>query len=525
MFGFSKAVFDSVINSLTGTSTSMETDSKNYTKQAQTLLNQAQGFLTQAQGFLTQAQGFLSHIPNFKLVDVTTTDSEGNKTTTQERQPDPAQDASDEASAAECQQKAEDCKAKAEDCKTNAGVLQSLAKALLAQLASLASMILGFNNANEAAQVATGNSTKLLVDGASMIRKVISVFNVPEAKNVGDWAKGFGNNVLKTFAGVDLSDGIDTDEVNKIAGIVVDTAATVVSGFTSIVVSSLVASTPIGGTGLASLAGVTARGGTNFLLNLGRDTAAKAVSKNFVSGLNFLGIKVKEPEKKEDETKVDTDGVNEALEGKQDEMEAMKDTTEKKTGESTAGTAGNTVIADGVGQVNSNNKPKFTAEELKAAQDDVERLQKEFDFAVSQRDYAQGRMDAENEKIKKAQEEYDAAVAKRDYAQKRIDAEDEKINQYETLLTYKSLTSEKRNDIENKLKLAQQRKDNDRKQHDQAIMQTINKENELDKVTQLANQRMENDRKQYSQAMNATVAKEKELDSAKAKLAEISNNV
>ena len=56
-------------------------------------------------------------------------------------------------------------------------------------------------------------------------------------------------------------------------------------------------------------------------------------------------------------------------------------------------------------------------------------------------------------------------------------------------------------------------------------MQTINKENELDKVTQLANQRMENDRKQYSQAMNATVAKEKELDSAKAKLAEISNNV
>ena len=333
MFGFSKAVFDSVISNLKGTSTSMEADSKSYTNQAQTLLHQAETFLSQAQGFLSQAQGFLSHIPNFKWVDVTTTDSEGNATTTQEQQPDPAQDASDRASAAECQQKAEDCKAKAEDCKTNAGVLQALASALLAQVAKLMESILGFTKAGEATHTAITNSTSLLVTGASMLGKVISAFNVPEAKNVGDWAKGFGNNLLKNFTGVDLSDGIDTDEVNKIAGIVVDTGATVVSGFTSIVVSSLVASTPIGGTVLASLAVGTVRGGTNFLLNLGRDTAAKAVSKNIVSGLNFIGIKVKEPEKKEDETKVDTEGVNEALEGKQDEMETLEDATKKNAEE------------------------------------------------------------------------------------------------------------------------------------------------------------------------------------------------
>lgn len=309
MFGFSKAVFDSVISNLKGTSTSMEADSQSYTKQAQTLLDQAQTFLTQAQGFLTQAQGFLSHIPNFKWVDVTTTDSKGNETTTQERQPDPAQDASDRASAAECQQKAEDCKTNAEDCKTNAGVLQALASALLAQVAKLMESILGFTKAGEATHTAITNSTSLLVTGASMLGKVISAFNVPEAKNVGDWAKGFGNNLLKNFTGVDLSDGIDTDEVNKIAGIVVDTGATVVSGFTSIVVSSLVASTPIGGTVLASLAVGTVRGGTNFLLNLGRDTAAKAVSKNIVSGLNFLGIEVKEPEKKDGEhEEVELDG-------------------------------------------------------------------------------------------------------------------------------------------------------------------------------------------------------------------------
>lgn len=509
-FGFNQNVFNEVMQSLTGTSNNMRSDKDTYQEQAGKLLKQAKEFAK-------QAKDFLSTIPNFKLVEVETTDSEGNPTTTQERQPDKEADAKAQASAADCEQKAADCN-------QNAIQLQALVAALLAKIADLAKQILGFSNAGEKTREAITNSTSLLATGASMLGKVISAFNVPEAKNVGDWAKGFGNNLLKNFTGVDLSDGIDTDEVNKIAGIVVDTAATVVSGFTSIVVSSLVASTPIGGTGLASLAGVTARGGTNFLLNLGRDTAAKAVSKNFVSGLNFLGIKVKEPEKKEDETKVDTDGVNEALEGKQDEMEAMKDTTEKKTGESTAGTAGNTVIADGVGQGNSNNKPKYTAEELKAAQDDVERLQKELEFAVSQRKYAQGLIDAENEKIKKAQEEYDVAVAQREYAQKRIDAEDEKINQYETLLTY-SLTSEKRNDIENKLKLAQQRKENDKKQYSQAMNATVSKERELDKVTQLANQRKENSREQYSQAMNATVAKGKELDSAKAKLAEISNNV
>lgn len=474
-FGFNQNVFNEVMRSLTGTSNNMRSDKDTYQGQAETLLEQAEGFIK-------QAKIFLSTIPNFKLVEVETTDSEGNPTTTKERQPDKEADAKAQASAADCEQKAADCN-------QNATQLQALVKELLKQIANLAEQILRFLNASKETQNAIANSTSLLAAGTSMLEKVISIFNVPEAKNVGDWAKGFGNNLLKTFTGVDLSDGIDTDEVNKIAGRVVDTAAKVVSGFTS-AVSSLVASTPIGQ--FITKADI---GEKNMLVNsrIDKDTAAKVVSSKFVSGLNFLGIKVKEPEKKEDETKVDTDGVNEALEGKKDEMEAMKDTTEKKTGESTAGTAGNTVIADGVGQVNSNNKPKFTAEELKAAQDDVERLQKELDFAVSQRNYAQGRMDAENEKIKKAQEEYDAAVAKRDYAQKRIDAEDKKINEYETLLTYKSLTSEKRNDIENKLKLAQQRK--------------------------------ENDRKQYNQAMNATVAKGKELDSAKAKLAEISNNV
>lgn len=312
-FGFSQIVFNAVMQSLTGTSNNMQADAKNYQKEAESLLKQAEAFAA-------QARQFLSTIPNFKWVTVDTTDSEGNPTTTQEQQPDKEADAAAQASAADCEQKAADCN-------QNATQLQALVAALLAQIANLAKQILGFSNAGEETQKAITNSTNLLVAGASMIGKVISVFNVPEAKNVGDWAKGFGNNVLKTFVGVDLSDGIDTDEVNKIAGIVVDTGATVVSGFTSIVVGSLIASTPIGGTGLASLAVGAVRGGTNLLLNLGRDTAAKAVSGVIVSGLNFFGIEVKEPEKKEDETKVDTDGVNEALEGKKDEMGTLEDAT------------------------------------------------------------------------------------------------------------------------------------------------------------------------------------------------------
>lgn len=343
-FGFSQIVFNAVMQSLTGTSNNMQADAKNYQKEAESLLKQAEAFAA-------QARQFLSTIPNFKWVTVDTTDSEGNPTTTQEQQPDKEADAAAQASAADCEQKAADCN-------QNATQLQALVAALLAQIANLAKQILGFSNAGEETQKAITNSTSLLVTGASMIGKVISVFNVPEAKNVGDWAKGFGNNVLKTFVGVDLSDGIDTDEVNKIAGIVVDTGATVVSGFTSIVVGSLIASTPIGGTGLASLAVGAVRGGTNLLLNLGRDTAAKAVSGVIVSGLNFFGIEVKEPEKK--------DGEHEEVELDEPEIDPTQSDIDS-SGENTEGTAPvDATVGDGNGEVEGqeNQPQRLSPQEL-----------------------------------------------------------------------------------------------------------------------------------------------------------------
>ena len=448
-FGFSQIVFNAVMQSLTGTSNNMQADAKNYQKEAESLLKQAEAFAA-------QARQFLSTIPNFKWVTVDTTDSEGNPTTTQEQQPDKEADAAAQASAADCEQKAADCN-------QNATQLQALVAALLAQIANLAKQILGFSNAGEETQKAITNSTNLLVAGASMVGKVISVFNVPEAKNVGDWAKGFGNNVLKTFVGVDLSDGIDTDEVNKIAGIVVDTGATVVSGFTSIVVGSLIASTPIGGTGLASLAVGAVRGGTNLLLNLGRDTAAKAVSKNIVSGLNFLGIKVKEPEKKEDETKVDTEGVNEALEGKKDEMGTLEDATKKNAEE--GGNVVGTIASEEVITGDLGGKGKKTDRRV---------LQSDIDNLSEQQTTLKNSIASQEEMKDRANKEYERNIAE--------------MNKYNKLSKESDIVLEQegytREDAKNKATLYRQRSINDKRNKENAIDNIRNSQAKLDIVNE-----------------------------------------
>lgn len=308
LFGYDENVMSGILKGLVQTILTMGTDVEKYESKAKELEEKAAEKEKEAEK--EESDASLIDLNPQKDVQDYTTDEKGNQVPDgTHKETDEAQKAKNIATRDSLLQNAAQAKKEAANNRANAAQLRRLAAGLRLLKGDVEAAQKNFQLAADNTKKAVTESTNLLVAGASMIGKVISVFNVPEAKNVGDWAKGFGNNVLKTFLGVDLSDGIDTDEVNKIAGIVVDTAATVVSGFTSIVVSSLVASTPIGGTGLASLAGVTARGGTNFLLNLGRDTAAKAVSKNFVSGLNFLGIKVKEPEEKDGKTeKVELDG-------------------------------------------------------------------------------------------------------------------------------------------------------------------------------------------------------------------------
>ena len=450
MFGYIQSFCDEVIKTLNATSGLMNGDVESYKAQVEPLK-------AQAEQLKAKAQDILSNLPIMKTITTTSTDDKGNQVGDEKQ-------VVDDAATSAAQGEAATAQAEAETATQNAISLETLISALLAQLASLASMILGFNNANEAAQAATRNSTNLLVAGASMIGKVISAFNVPEAKNVGDWAKGFGNNLLKNFTGVDLSDGIDTDEVNKIAGIVVDTGATVVSGFTSIVVSSLVASTPIGGTVLASLAVGTVRGGTNFLLNLGRDTAAKAVSKNIVSGLNFIGIKVKEPEKKEDETKVDTDGVNKALEGKQDEMGTLEDATKKNAEE--GGNVVGTIASEEV----------ITGDLGKVKKTDRRVLQSDIDNLVEQQTTLKNSIASQEERKDRANKEYEINI--------------NELNIYNELSKKSDIELERegckvtRGDAKNRATLYRQRSINDMRNKKDAIDNIRNLQAKLDTVNE-----------------------------------------
>lgn len=451
MFGYIQSFCDEVIKTLNATSGLMKGDVGSYKAQVETLK-------AQAEQLKAKAQDILSNLPIMKTITTTSTDDKGNQVEDEKQ-------VVDDAATSAAQGEAATAQAEAETATQNAISLETLISALLAQLASLASMILGFNNANEAAQAATRNSTNLLVAGASMVGKVISVFNVPEAKNVGDWAKGFGNNVLKTFVGVDLSDGIDTDEVNKIAGIVVDTGATVVSGFTSIVVGSLIASTPIGGTGLASLAVGAVRGGTNLLLNLGRDTAAKVVSKNIVSGLNFIGIKVKEPEKKEDETKVDTDGVNKALEGKQDEMGTLEDATKKNAEE--GGNVVGTIASEEVITGDLGEKGKKTDRRV---------LQSDIDNLAEQQTTLKNSIASQEERKDRANKEYEINI--------------NELNIYNELSKKSDIELERegckvtRGDAKNRATLYRQRSINDMRNKKDAIDNIRNLQAKLDTVNE-----------------------------------------
>ena len=451
MFGYIQSFCDEVIKTLNATSGLMKGDVGSYKTQVETLK-------AQAEQLKAKAQDILSHLPIMKTITTTSTDDKGNQVEDEKQ-------VVDDAATSAAQGEAATAQAEAETATQNAISLETLISALLAQLASLASMILGFNNANEAAQAATRNSTNLLVAGASMIGKVISVFNVPEAKNVGDWAKGFGNNVLKTFVGVDLSDGIDTDEVNKIAGIVVDTGATVVSGFTSIVVGSLIASTPIGGTGLASLAVGAVRGGTNLLLNLGRDTAAKAVSGVIVSGLNFFGIEVKEPEKKEDETKVDTDGVNKALEGKQDEMGTLEDATKKNAEE--GGNVVGTIASEEVITGDLGEKGKKTDRRV---------LKSDIDNLAEQQTTLKNSIASQEERKDRANKEYEINI--------------NKLNIYNELSKKSDIELERegckvtRGEAKNRVTLYRQRSINDMRNKKDAIDNIRNLQAKLDTVNE-----------------------------------------
>lgn len=338
MFGYIQSFCDEVIKTLNATSGLMKGDVGSYKAQVGTLK-------AQAEQLKAKAQDILSNLPIMKTITTTSTDDKGNQVEDEKQ-------VVDDAATSAAQGEAATAQAEAETATQNAISLETLISALLAQLASLASMILGFNNANEAAQAATRNSTKLLVDGASMVGRVISMFNVPEAKNFGDWAKGVGNNLLKSYVGVDLSDGFDTDDLKGISTTIVKTGAVVAKGFASVTVASLISSTPLGKTPLGTMAtNAVITGIINPTVDkLFGEKAVEVVNTGIISGLGFLGITIPEPKKKEEEpetVELDTAPAEEAVEATQKET---------GTGEAGAGTGGTQKGAEAT--------PKLSFEEI-----------------------------------------------------------------------------------------------------------------------------------------------------------------
>ena len=308
MFGYIQSFCDEVIKTLNATSGLMNGDVGSYKVQVETLK-------AQAEQLKAKAQDILSNLPIMKTITTTSTDDKGNQVEDEKQ-------VVDDAATSAAQGEAATAQAEAETATQNAISLETLISALLAQLASLASMILGFNNANEAAQAATRNSTNLLVDGASMVGRVISMFNVPEAKNFGDWAKGVGNNLLKSYVGVDLSDGFDTDDLKGISTTIVKTGAVVAKGFASVTVASLISSTPLGKTPLGTMAtNAVITGIINPTVDkLFGEKAVEVVNTGIISGLGFLGITIPEPKKKEEEpetVELDTAPAEEEVEATQ----------------------------------------------------------------------------------------------------------------------------------------------------------------------------------------------------------------
>ncbi len=338
MFGYIQSFCDEVIKTLNATSGLMNGDVGSYKVQVENLK-------AQAEQLKAKAQDILSNLPIMKTITTTSTDDKGN-------QVEDKKQVVDDAATSAAQGEAATAQAEAETATQNAISLETLISALLAQLASLASMILGFNNANEAAQAATRNSTNLLVDGASMVGRVISMFNVPEAKNFGDWAKGVGNNLLKSYVGVDLSDGFDTDDLKGISTTIVKTGAVVAKGFASVTVASLISSTPLGKTPLGTMAtNAVITGIINPTVDkLFGEKAVEVVNTGIISGLGFLGITIPEPKKKEEEpetVELDTAPAEEAVEATQKET---------GTGEAGAGTGGTQKGAEAT--------PKLSFEEI-----------------------------------------------------------------------------------------------------------------------------------------------------------------
>ena len=201
MFEYLESVATDIVDELNNCAAQMEQDALDYENRAKENEGKADANISKAES--------LESAEYTKTETYEDTDTEGNVYTETRVVEDTERKAA-------AMQEAANLRAEAVKLRIDAGILRGLAAVLRTAEADVLSKSKFFSTAIEMANKAVDNTTAVLEQGANTVSFVLSILNVPDAKNFGEWVLGAGNNLLK-IAGIDLSDGLN-DEIYAAIG-------------------------------------------------------------------------------------------------------------------------------------------------------------------------------------------------------------------------------------------------------------------------------------------------------------------
>ena len=195
MFEYLESVAKDIVDELNKCAAQMEKEALDYENRAKENERKAEDNISKAEA--------LESAEYTKTETYEETDAEGNVYTE-------TREVEDTEKKAAAMQEAANLRAEAVKLKFDAGMLRGLATFLRTAKADVLSKSKFFSAAIEKANKAVDNTTAILKQGADNVLAVLSILNVPDAKNIGEWVLGAGNNLLKTV-GIDLSDGLNDE--------------------------------------------------------------------------------------------------------------------------------------------------------------------------------------------------------------------------------------------------------------------------------------------------------------------------
>lgn len=195
MFEYLESVAKDIVDELNKCAAQMEKEALDYENRAKENERKAEDNISKAEA--------LESAEYTKTETYEETDAEGNVYTE-------TREVEDTEKKAAAMQEAANLRAEAAKLKFDAGMLRGLATFLRTAKADVLSKSKFFSAAIEKANKAVDNTTAILKQGADNVLAVLSILNVPDAKNIGEWVLGAGNNLLKTV-GIDLSDGLNDE--------------------------------------------------------------------------------------------------------------------------------------------------------------------------------------------------------------------------------------------------------------------------------------------------------------------------